>query len=83
MELQTIIGLGFFDIRNNQGQGKCYQPSRRPRLLKLNKTLIIPEITKPNLLIVLVYIVLKKIRTDTASHGTQFNIALGNHALRA
>ena len=36
---------------------------------------------KPNLMIVLLYIVLKKIRTNTASFGTQFDIALGNHAL--
>ena len=32
-------------------------------------------------MIVLLYIVLKKIRTNTASYGTQFEIALGNHAL--
>ena len=31
---------------------------------------------KTNLIIVLLYIVLKKIRTNTASHGTQFDIAL-------
>ena len=35
---------------------------------------------KPNLIIVLLYIVLKKKRQ---THCTQFNIALGNHALRA
>ena len=38
---------------------------------------------KTNLIMVLLYIVLKKIRTNTASHGTQFDSALGNHALRA
>ena len=39
---------------------------------------------KGNLLIyTFVNIVLKKIRTSTESHGTQFVIALGNHALRA
>ena len=37
---------------------------------------------KPNSTIVLLYIVLKKIRTNTASYGTQFDIALGNHAMR-
>ena len=31
---------------------------------------------KTNLIIVLLYIVLKKIRTNTASRGTQFDIAL-------
>ena len=28
------------DIRNNQGRGKCYQPSRMPRLITLTETLI-------------------------------------------
>ena len=36
------------------------------------QTLTIPGITKTDLL----YIVLKKIRTKTASHGIQFDIAL-------
>ena len=36
-----------------------------------------------NLIIILLYIVLKKIRINTASHGTQFDIALGNHALHS
>ena len=36
-----------------------------------------------NLIIVLLYIVLKKIWINTASHGTQFDIALGNHALHS
>ena len=35
---------------------------------------------KPNLIIVLLYIVLKKITTNTALHTTQFDIALENHA---
>ena len=26
---KTIIGWGFCDIRNNQGRGKCYQPSQK------------------------------------------------------
>ena len=38
--------MRFWDIRNNQGWGKCYQPSRRPRLITLTETLIIPDITK-------------------------------------
>ena len=43
---KTIIRFGFCDIRNNQGRDKCYQPSRRPRLITLSETLIIPDITK-------------------------------------
>ena len=35
------------------------------------------------LLLLLLYIVFKKIITNTALHGTQFDIALGNHTLRA
>lgn len=55
------------DIQNNQGQGKCYT-----------------ILQKPNLTPVLLYIVLTKIRTNTpASNGTQFDIALENHALCA
>ena len=70
---------------------------RRLRLITLTETLIISDITKPNLIIVLLYIVLKKITTNTLSHRTQLifdkpcsyfavrelDIALGNHALRA
>ena len=71
--------------------------SRRLRLITLTETLIISDITKPNLIIVLLYIVLKQITTNALSHRTQFifdtpcsyfavrelDIALGNHALRA
>ena len=48
-------------------------------------TLIIPDriSRKPNLIIVLLRIVLKKIATKTPSHGTHFEIVLKNHALRA
>ena len=40
--------MRFFDIRNNEGQGKCYQPSRTPRLITLTctKTFIILNVTK-------------------------------------
>ena len=38
--------MRFCAIRNNQGRGKSYQPSRRPRLIALTETLIIPDITK-------------------------------------
>ena len=37
--------MRFCDIRNNQGRGNCSQPSRRPRLITLTETLIIPDIT--------------------------------------
>ena len=33
----------FGDIRNNQGQGKCYQLKRRPMLITLTDTLIIQD----------------------------------------
>ena len=42
------------------------------------ETLIIPDSTRTESNNIL-YIVLKKIRTNTALHGTQFDIALGNH----
>lgn len=41
MKLQSIIGWGFSDIWKNQGQGKCYQSSRRPRLIALTEILTI------------------------------------------
>ena len=43
---KKIIRFGFCDIRNNQGLGKRYQPSRMPRLITLSDTLIIPDIIK-------------------------------------
>ena len=46
--------------------------SQRLRLITLTETLIIPDITKPNLIIVLLYIVLKKITTNTLPQQTQF-----------
>ena len=44
----TIIGWGFCDIQNNQGQDK----GRRLRLVILTKTSIILDITKTNVIIV-------------------------------
>ena len=38
--------MRFCDIRNNEGQGKFYQPSQRLRLITLTKTFIILDITK-------------------------------------
>ena len=72
-----------YDIRNNQGRGKCYQPTRRPRLITLTETLIIQDITKTELIILLLYIVLKKITTNTLSQGTLVDILIENHVLRA
>ena len=43
---KTVIRFDFCDIRNNQGLGKRYQPSRISRLITLSDTLIIPDITK-------------------------------------
>ena len=40
---QCVISLAFCDIWNNQGLGKCYQPSAR---LVTPRPLIIPDITK-------------------------------------
>ena len=71
--------------------------SRRLSIITLTETLIISDVTKPNLIIVLLYIVLKKITTNALSHRTQFifdkpcfhftvrdlDLALGNHVLRA
>ena len=68
--------------------------SRRLRLITLTETLIILDI--PNLIIVLLHIVFKKITTNALSHRKQFvfdkpssyfavlkiDIALGNHTLR-
>ena len=48
----------------------------------LTETLIISDITKTNLLIVLLYSLLKKVTTNALSHRTQFDGALGNDALR-
>ena len=48
---QKLIWWGFCDIRNNQGRGECYQPSRRPRLITVTETLIIRISQKPNLII--------------------------------
>ena len=38
--------MSFFDILNNQGLGKCYQPWSSGRLITLTETLIISDITK-------------------------------------
>ena len=44
---KQLLDEVFFDIRNNQGRGKSYQPSRRQlRLIILTETLFIQDITK-------------------------------------
>ena len=34
---KQLLDEVFCDIRNNQGRGKCYQPTRRPRLITLTE----------------------------------------------
>ena len=46
--------------------------SRRLRLITLTETLIIPDITKTESIIVLLYIVLKKITANALSQRSQF-----------
>ena len=46
MHNETIIRFVSCGMLNNQGLGKCYQPSLGPRLITLNSTMIIPHITK-------------------------------------
>ena len=45
--LDSIIRFGFFDLLNNQGVGKCYQPRPLARLITLASTWIIPVSVKP------------------------------------
>ena len=54
-------------MRNNQGRGKCYQPRPSARSQYLD---YLGYHKKPNLIIVLLYIVLKKITTNTPSQET-------------
>ena len=67
--LNNSSGCGFCDILNNQSQGNCYPKT------DITKTLIIPDITKTELIIVLAYIVLKKV-THKTHHRTQHSLAL-------
>lgn len=65
--------MKFCDIQNDESQGKCYQPSRRPRLITLvprPSLFWISQKTNLIIIIVLSYIVFKKIRTNTASRNT-------------
>ena len=58
-------------------QGKCYEISRRPRLVKLTETLIIPDITKTKINNnVLLYIVFKKKTSNTLLQGTKLTLLL-------
>ena len=58
-------------------QGKCYEISRRPRLVKLTETLIIPDITKTKINNnVLLYIVFKKKTSNTLLQGTKKTLLL-------
>ena len=53
-------GDGYCDIQDNQGGGRGHQLKPRLRLLTLTETLIILDITKTDLIIVLLYIERKK-----------------------
>lgn len=57
----------------------CFQA----RLKTLTETFTFPDITKTEFNNRLLHIFLKTIATNTPSHGTEFDIALRNHALRA
>ena len=52
----------------------------RSQAVEIRQKVLLAE---PNLIIVLLYIVLKKIRTNRASHEGQSDITLGTHALRS
>ena len=54
-------------------RGKCYQPEPSRRAWLIRPSLFRISL-KQNLIIVLLYNVFKKIRTNIASHGTQFDI---------
>ena len=58
-------------------------PVHRNRLIALAETLIISDITKPNLISVLFFLVWKEVTTTRPWHGTQFDMVLVNLALRA
>ena len=38
--------MRFCNIQNNQGGGKCYQLSRKPRLITVTESLIIEDTVK-------------------------------------
>ena len=80
---KQLLDEVFCDIRNNQGRGKCYQPTRRPRLITLTETLIIYDITKTESNnFFLLYFVLKKMTTNTPSQGAWIDTFIGNNASR-
>ena len=58
------------DFYLEKSRSECYQPSQRPRLITLTETLIIDDITKLDLMIVLLDIVLRKIMTNTPLQAT-------------
>ena len=64
------------DIQNNQHQGKCHQPSQRPRLQITVTGNLILDIAKLNLIIGFLYTVLKKIMTNTPSQGSKLTLSL-------
>ena len=77
--------MRFLDIRNFQGRGKRYKPSQSPKLITLTETLIIPDITKSesnNCFLINCFEKKKKNHKYTVAQN-RFDIAHGNHALRA
>ena len=69
---KTTIGFGFCDIQNNQGLGEGYQPQPSFRLIISTSALVILDNTKPNLIIVLLYMERKKIITTVSGTDNLF-----------
>ena len=68
---KAIIGWGFCDIKNNQGRGKCNQPRPQAEADYTCRDLDYSLSQKPNSIIVLLYIVLKKIMANALSQRSQ------------
>ena len=68
------------DIQNNQCQGKCHQPSRRPKLITVTGNLIW-DIAKLNLLIGFFIHFFEENNDKHTITRKQIDIVLGHHAL--
>ena len=68
---KTTIGFGFCDIQNNQGLGEGYQPQPSSLIISTS-ALVILDNTKPNLIIVLLYMERKKIITTVGGTDNLF-----------
>ena len=83
LTIKQLLDDVFSDIRNNQGRVKCYQPSRRPRLILLTVTAIIQDITKTESN---KCFVIRCFEDNSDKHTVarkRINSVLGNLALRA